>query len=147
MFEDASRHLEAQENLLYTSLEIPSYPQVTQKKCIFVIADESFQPRTLEESGMKVVRRHPCYGDPKWRAMISKETAKLKPDITVIVYKNMTDEEHADHSTHQWVSSLLRERKSVVLDSCGSSRWEGLEGIEGEETGMFCFTTVEVTFV
>ena len=64
MFEDASRHLEEQEMLLYNSLEIPSYTKVTQK-CIYVIAKEDFQPRTLKESGYKILRRHPNYGDEK----------------------------------------------------------------------------------
>ena len=80
-YEDASRHLEEQEKLLHNSLEIPTHTLMTQQKCIFVMANESFNPRTLTESGFKVIRRHPHYGDPKWRSLISKETAKIKPEL------------------------------------------------------------------
>ena len=73
MFEDASVGLEAQEMLLYNTLEIPSYTKVTQE-CIYVLANESFQPRTLKESGYKIIRRHPNYGGEKWRSLISRET-------------------------------------------------------------------------
>ena len=142
MFEDSSRNLSTQDDLLMQALGLPSVTTPGEAPTVFVLANAEFQPGSLERTGAKVTVRHPGYRmilleDIGWQKQISKEIARIRPDLLLLVY-SLEDQDGLSEQAQTWLKSLSAYTKeSLVLDSLGSVRWKlwfenSVEGTERE---------------
>ena len=69
-------------------------PTINNDLHIYVVGSSKFQPRSLEETGATVTRRHTGLKmiqleDIGWRKQVAKEVARVKPDLLVFVYEDL----------------------------------------------------------
>ncbi|CAE7200469.1 GIP [Symbiodinium sp. CCMP2592] len=142
MFEDSCKNLNTHDDLLMQALGLPSAAITGDPPTIFALANSEFQPGSLERTGAKVIVRHPGYRmilleDIGWQKQISKEIAKIRPDLLLLVY-SLEDQVGLTLQVQTWLQSLSAYTKEVlVLDSLGSVRWNlwfenSVEGTERE---------------
>ncbi|CAE7692632.1 RE1 [Symbiodinium sp. CCMP2592] len=142
MFEDSCKNLNRHDDLLMQALGLPSVAITGDPPTIFALASSEFQPGSLERTGAKVIVRHPGYRmilleDIGWQKQISKEIAKIRPDLLLLVY-SLEDQVGLTPQVQTWLQSLSAYTKEVlVLDSLGSVRWNlwfknSVEGTERE---------------
>ena len=110
------------------ALGLPSVTTPGEAPTVFVLANAEFQPGSLERTGAKVIVRHPGYRmilleDIGWQKQISKEIARIRPDLLLLVY-SLEDQDGLSEQAQTWLKSLSAYTKeSLVLDSLGSVRW------------------------
>ncbi|CAE7211787.1 RE1 [Symbiodinium sp. CCMP2592] len=113
MFEDSCKNLNTHDDLLMQALGLPSVAITGEPPTIFALASSEFQPGSLERTGAKVIVRHPGYRmilleDIGWQKQISKEIAKIRPDLLLLVYsledqaigEVMSSWANCDHDIH-----------------------------------------------
>ena len=78
--------------------------------------------------------------DIGWQKQISKEIARIRPDLLLLVY-SLEDQDGLSEQAQTWLKSLSAYTKeSLVLDSLGSVRWKLWfeNSVEGTESESFC---------
>ena len=111
-------------------------PTINNDLHIYVVGSSKFQPRSLEETGATVSRRHTGLKmiqleDIGWRKQVAKEVARVKPDLLVFAYEDLADCTELSPDASAWAKELLvagGAKEVCVLDSVGSCRWKYLEG-------------------
>ncbi|CAE7834664.1 unnamed protein product [Symbiodinium sp. CCMP2592] len=118
MFEDSCKNLNTHDDLLMQALGLPSVAITGDPPTIFALASSEFQPGSLERTGAKVIVRHPGYRmilleDIGWQKQISKEIAKIRPDLLLLVY-SLEDQVGLTPQVQTWLQSLSAYTKEAI---------------------------------
>ncbi|CAE7832525.1 GIP [Symbiodinium sp. CCMP2592] len=118
MFEDSCKNLNTHDDLLMQALGLPSVAITGEPPTIYALANSEFQPGSLERTGAKVIVRHPGYRmilleDIGWQKQISKEIAKIRPDLLLLVY-SLEDQVGLTPQVQTWLQSLSAYTKEAI---------------------------------
>ena len=140
-YEDSSKNLGTHDEMLFRALGLQSTGDHRDLK-IYVLANSSFQPGSLERTGATVMVRHPGHKmilleDIGWTKQISKEIAKVQPDLLLLAYEGLGDCTELSPTAQSFLDSLTAcaAKEVLVLDSVSSVRWRYLEASSCLEEG------------
>ncbi|CAE7418365.1 GIP [Symbiodinium sp. CCMP2592] len=140
-FEDSSKNLGTHDEMLFRALGLQSTGDHSDLK-IYVLANSSFQPGSLERTGATVMVRHPGHKiilleDIGWTKQISKEIAKVQPDLLLLVYEGLEDCTELSPAAQSFLDGFAAcaAKEVLVLDSVSSVRWKYLEASSCLEEG------------
>ena len=140
-FEDSSKNLGTHDEMLFRALGLQSTGDHNDLK-IYVLANSSFQPGSLERTGATVMVRHPGHKmilleDIGWTKQISKEIAKVQPDLLLLAYEGLEDCTELSPTAQSFLDNLAAcaAKEVLVLDSVSSVRWKYLEASSCLEEG------------
>ena len=140
-FEDSSKNLGTHDEMLFRALGLQSTGDHSDLK-IYVLANSSFQPGSLERTGATVMVRHPGHKmilleDIGWTKQISKEIAKVQPDLLLLAYEGLEDCTELSPAAQSFLDSLTAcaAKEVLVLDSVSSVRGKYLEASSCLEEG------------
>ena len=110
--EDSEKSLDIHDEMLLRALGMSAKPTINNDLHIYVVGSSKFQPRSLEETGATVSRRHTGLKmiqleDIGWRKQVAKEVARVKPDLLVFAYEDLADCTELSPDASAWAKELL----------------------------------------